>query len=175
MKKSGFTLLELLAVIVVLAVLATLGSRAIRSARIGAKKAQAMVEMKAIETAVKAYHAKYGKLPLLDADQGRDMEASEFDEAFSQDTILMLTGEDGGLNPAGIVFLEPQGASTNGVFTDPWGAQYLIYLDANYDNEVVVEHEAVTATLRRRVALLSVGLYESAGNQATNDVVTSWE
>lgn len=175
MKKAGFTLLELLAVIVVLAILATLGARSIRSARISAKKAKAMVEMKAIETAIKSYQAKYGKLPLVDADQGRDMEASEFDESFSMDTVSILTAEDVDLNPAGIVFLEPQGTSTNGAFLDPWGFQYLIFLDTDYDNEVEVGHGAVNATLRRKVALLAVGLYESAGNQATNDVVASWQ
>ena len=50
MKRNGFTLIELLVVIAILSILVTLGSKGLRSARISAKKAKAMVEMQAIET-----------------------------------------------------------------------------------------------------------------------------
>jgi prepilin-type N-terminal cleavage/methylation domain-containing protein len=173
MGKRGFTLIELVVVIAILAILATLGSKGIRSARINAKKAQAMVEMKSIETAIKAYQSKYGKLPVPDALQGQSEPQS--DAAFSMDTIAVLTAEDLSINPAEMVFLEPQGVSTNGVFLDPWGEQYLLFLDTDYNNEVQVDCEGISETVRRKVALVSVGLFLLNESTRTNDLVKSWE
>jgi prepilin-type N-terminal cleavage/methylation domain-containing protein len=168
MMKKGFTLIELLVVIVILGLLITLGSKALRAAKLSAKKAQALVEMKSIETAVNGYYAKYGKLPAASSLQGNaDVGATE-DE--SRDTILILTAEDTTLNPAEIVFLEPQGAATDGRFLDPWGMQYLIALDTDYDGEV----DLSGAPVRRKVAVVAVGLADMKGNSDTNDWVISW-
>jgi prepilin-type N-terminal cleavage/methylation domain-containing protein len=172
MKKRGFTLIELLTVIVILGILITLGAKGLRSARIGAKKAQAMVEMKSIETAIKAYVNKYGKLPVDNDMQGESDPGS--DAGFSMDTVAVLTAEDMTLNPAEMVFLEPQGTSTNGTFLDPWGEQYLIFLDTNYDGDLPVVCEGIDETIRRKVAIVSVGLY-LLGDDSTNDLVKSWQ
>ncbi|MDH3981931.1 MAG: type II secretion system GspH family protein [Kiritimatiellaceae bacterium] len=169
MKTRGFTLIELLVVIAILSILITLGSKGIRSARLSAKKAQARIEMASIETAVKAYRNKYGKLPLSPGQQGQAEPA--FDEAFSMETILALAGENIDLNPVRMVFLEPQGATvSNGAFTDPWGEQYLIGLDSDYDGEVKLEGE----TILRKVAVVSVGLYYLNRSADTNDLIKSW-
>ena len=169
MQKNGFTLIEMLVVIAILAILVTLGSKGIRSVRISAKKAQAMVEMKSIETAIKAYLNKYGKLPVADSLQGGD--DPEPDADFSRDTIAVLTAADTTLNPAEMVFLEFQGSATNGVFFDPWGEQYLIALDTDYDGEVGIYGE----TVRRKVAIVSEGLYQLKGAGSTNDLIKSWQ
>lgn len=168
MKKSGFTLLELLAVIAILAILITLGSKGLRAARISAKKAQAQIEMKSIETAIKAYKNKYGKLPVADSLQGGA--EPEFNTGFSMEIIAVLVAADPTLNPAGIVFLEPQGNETNGTFLDPWGKQYRIALDTDFDNRVVVDGKVVLRT----VALQSIGLYELGDGADTNDLINSW-
>ncbi len=108
-----------------------------------------------------------------DALQGQSEPQS--DAAFSMDTIAVLTAEDLSINPAEMVFLEPQGVSTNGVFLDPWGEQYLLFLDTDYNNEVQVDCEGISETVRRKVALVSVGLFLLNESTRTNDLVKSWE
>ena len=169
MKRYGFTLIELLVVIVILSILITLGSKGLSRARVNAKKAQAMIEMKSIGTAVGAYMNKYGKLPVSDALQGAsDLPA---DEESSKDTIKILTGLDVNENPAEMVFLDPQGNETDGTFKDPWGEQYLIVLDTDYDGEIRIENKVV----RRKVALVSRGLYLLGNSSKTNDLIVSWQ
>ncbi len=179
MKKSAFTLIEMLAVMAILAILVTLGSKGLRAARIGAKKAQAMVEMKSIETAVKAYQNKYGKLPVAGlVVQGQDdllfsVSAYEDAAADSMEIISVLTAADdmaAGDNPAKMVYLEPQSDGADGRFLDPWGSQYLIALDSDYDGTLQVIGE----TIRCKVAVASVGLYLLNGSSSTNDLVVSW-
>ncbi len=53
-------------------------------------KAQAMVEMQSIETAIKSYLNEYGKLPVEAGDQGAS--DPEADETFSRGIINILTG-----------------------------------------------------------------------------------
>ncbi|MDZ8119323.1 type II secretion system protein [Pontiella agarivorans] len=161
MKTRGFTLIELLVVMVILGLLLTLGSKGLRAARISAKKAKAHVEMKAIETGVMAYFNKYGKLPAPDSFQGLE------DYSDSAGIFRVITGKDEGLNPAKIVFLESQ-RETAGVFTDPWGAQYQVVLDTDYDG--FVEINDIRAS--RKTGAVSTGLYDVTGN--TNDLLFSW-
>ncbi|QBG48164.1 prepilin-type N-terminal cleavage/methylation domain-containing protein [Verrucomicrobia bacterium S94] len=161
MKTRGFTLIELLVVIVILGLLLTLGSKGLRAARINARKAKAHVEMKAIETGIMAYFNKYGKLPAPDSCQGLE------DYTDSATIITVITGKDEVLNPAKIVFLEPQGEPV-GVFLDPWGVPYQVVLDTDYDGTV----DIMGATAGRKTAAVSTGLYDATGN--TNDVIFSW-
>lgn len=182
MKKRGFTLIELLAVIVILGVLVTLGSRSIRSARISAKKAQAMVEIKSIETAIKAYQSRYGKLPAasllaqgsgdVEIDfnySGSDRFHAESEEIIS--TLSMADDADVQYNQAEVVFLEPGGSGADGIFKDPWGYQYRIGLDTDYDGFIAVDGEEV----RRSVAIISIGLFAQNDGSDTNDVIRSWQ
>jgi prepilin-type N-terminal cleavage/methylation domain-containing protein len=174
MKKNGFTLIELLVVIVILAILITLGSKGLRNARISAKKAQARIEMKSIETAIKAYVNKYGELP---AEHGKTVGVDLRDEPssiVSEGIISILTKADdmdAEYNPAEMVFLEPQGDGSDGRFLDPWGYQYRIALDTDYDDRVDINGEIV----RRKVALVSVGLFHLRGIGSTNDLIKSWQ
>lgn len=168
MMKRGFTLIELLVVIVIIGILIGLGSKGLRAAKINAKKAQARVEISSIETAVKAYVNKYGKLPAADSFQGSSDIADSVN--LSRDIIAILTAQSTDENPAEMVFLEPQGQAGDGVFLDPWGAQYLIALDTDYDGQVQIQNH----TLRRNVAVISSGLYHLNHASNTNDLIISW-
>lgn len=171
MRTRGFTLIELLVVIVILGILITLGSKSLRSARISAKKAQAAVEIKSIETAVLSYFSKYGRLPSSDFNNDVKM-YSDSDGNAAVISALTMAEEDDDLNPASIVFLDPQSGSNPFTYVDPWGYEYVIGLDTDYDGELL----ALDGTLlRRKVAVASVGLYEISGNSDTNDYVTSWQ
>lgn len=175
MKNNGFTLIELLVVIAILAVLMTLGSKGLRHARTSAKKAQAMVEMKSIETAVKAYLNKYGELPVAfgpDIVFDVEYDTKEFPE--SEAIISSLTMADDveeGRNSAQMVFLDAQSDGDTGSFRDPWGFQYRIALDTDCDGRIVIGGE----TVRRKVAVASIGLYHLTDSSSTNDLVKSWQ
>ncbi|WP_372795723.1 type II secretion system protein [Pontiella sp.] len=171
MKTRGFTLIELLVVMVILALLMTFGSKGLRAARINAKKAQARIEMKSIETGVMAYFSKYGKLPsaAFDADRPFDLEASDNRDVIG---VLMAQEEDEPLNPAGVVFLEEQTAGSVR-YTDPWGHDYIISLDTDYDGLLTAPDG--TTELRRKVGVVSIGLFETMNRNNTNDYIYSWQ
>lgn len=169
MKRHGFTLIELLVVIAILSILVTLGSKGLRSARLSAKKAKAMVEMQSIETAVKSYFNEYGKLPVDDGWQGQA--DPDPDAALSREVVAILAGQSESGNPTGRVFLEPQSQSeSTGQFLDPWGRQYLICLDTDYDGEIAYGSERV----QRKVGAVSIGLYELNGSSDADDLIKSW-
>ncbi len=123
-KHSAFTLIELLVVIAIIAILAGLGFAGIQGALESSKKAQARNDVHQIASAVKAYLLEYGRLP----DSGSVM--------------ATLTGD----NPKNVVFLEAKnakgappkgGLSQDGrTMYDPWGEEYVIELDEDYDNRV---------------------------------------
>jgi prepilin-type N-terminal cleavage/methylation domain-containing protein len=170
MNRRGFTLIELLVVIAILSLLITLGAKGLRSARISAKKAQALVEMKSIETAIKAYLTTYGKLPVEAGDQGAS--DPEPGEAFSLTVIDILTAVNTSDNPREIVFIEPQiasSAATGNAFLDPWGEPYLIALDTDYNGTFNYDGE----TIRRKAGVVSIGLNNLTG--ASGDILKSWE
>lgn len=181
LSKHGFTLIELLVVLAVISILMTMVPRGIRRSRENAKRAQAMTEMQSIETAVTAYFNEYGKLPVADDQQGVadpvfDLGSYGSAEAFSRGVISCLTTEDNTLNPRELQFLEPQFSSSSatnevGSFLDPWGYQYLLVLDTDYDRTISLLGD----TINKRTALVSVGFYEASGGSETNGVVFSWK
>ncbi len=175
MNKRGFTLIELLVVIVILGILITLGSKGLRAARLSAKKAQARVEASSIETAVKAYVNRYGQLPLAEFNEdltfalSDDSKSDSVSEALIS-TLTLAAGAEDELNAARVVFLEPQLGGEDGTFRDPWGYQYRVALDTDYDGQLLIEGE----TIRRKVAVASIGLYVENGGSDTNDLVATW-
>jgi prepilin-type N-terminal cleavage/methylation domain-containing protein len=175
MKKRGFTLIEILAVMAIIALLITLGSKGIRAARLTAKKSRAMVEIKAIETAIKAYNTKYGKLPVLMAadDQVFSVVDATEEHAESEAIISILTmadDVDSEMNRAEVVFLDPQADGSTGAFRDPWGFQYRIAVDNNYDGVITIDGETVLG----KTAIASIGLYVLNEQSNTNDLIRSW-
>jgi prepilin-type N-terminal cleavage/methylation domain-containing protein len=121
-RPAAFTLIELLVVIAIIAILAGLGFAAMRGALESGKKAQARNDVNQIASAVKAYQLEYGRLPE------------------KENVVAAITGD----NSKGVVFLEAKAAKDNkgGIdagktrFFDPWGGEYEISLDDDYDNRV---------------------------------------
>lgn len=164
---AAFTLVELLTVIAIIAILMGLLFPAISSAKESARKAQAKNDVMGIVTAVKQYNTEYGKYPVVaDATASpSDKEAavgSSLDGGISNNALFNTLraipegiNRDHKYNPRRVPFFEGKAASNpaqpragfvergsndvKGAFYDPWGMQYNVVLDSNYDNQVVVE------------------------------------
>jgi prepilin-type N-terminal cleavage/methylation domain-containing protein len=174
-ENSAFTLIELLIVIAIIGILMSLLFPAVNSAIDAAKKAQAKNDVAQIATAVVAYETEYGKLP----------DTNEFPKIVTGDWLKALGGSNVGtppLNPRQIVFLELAGAkrgksgtNSSGTFVDPWGGNYMIWFDGNYDNDVKGGTNSVS--IRKKVAVWNDPSTQSNSTSAQKPrrYVTSWE
>jgi prepilin-type N-terminal cleavage/methylation domain-containing protein len=137
LKRSAFTLIELLVVIAIIAILAGLAFPAVQGALGGSRKAQARNDVQQIASAVRAFELEYGRQPSTE---------TTTDTWLNDNSALMkvLLGEDAELNPRKKRFLEPKLVngtkgginSSTKVFYDPWGKQYGIKLNTDYDNNI---------------------------------------
>lgn len=128
--KKGFTLIELLVVMAIIAILAAilvpLAPRLIGTA----KRNKAKGEVNSIVMAVKAYQNDYARMP----------------GSGSTDTIKILIAEDNTQNPRKTVYLETEKADPTGRFLDPWGNQYNIELDDDYNGKVTYNGSTYTTS-----------------------------
>src|ERR1700720_2308478 len=146
---KAFTLIELLVVITIIAILLGLLFPAFRGVQDQAKKTQAKNDLTQIVTAVNAYYSEYGKYPLSTSSD------TTFGPGGSPTTNETLFNELRGisattLNPRQIVFISPLDvkdannpwsgigtrAGTVGQYFDPWGRNYVIRIDGDYDNQI---------------------------------------
>ena len=160
-RRRGFTLIELLVVIGIIAVLASMLLPAVMRAIGQAEKTQAKTEVKALETAIKAFFGDYNRFPGAVSNG-------------TGSTTATLTGSLRGLstystdNPRGVVYLDVSEKSigtnatdyagstgTVDVLYDPWGRPYQIAVDYQFNNTVA---SADGETLQgRNVAVWSWG------------------
>ncbi len=170
----AFTLIELLVVISILAILMTLLFPAVSGAMENAKKTQAKNAATQIATAIVAYNTEYGTYP--GATTGSDV--TDANEQTLWDTLMPPTGTPPADNPRGITFLELPTAKSgknglvNGKYMDPWGQEYKIAIDGNYDNAVA----GPNGDVRKTVIVWSTGTPKN-GSPNTEDkkFVKSWE
>lgn len=169
-KCAAFTLIELLVVIAIIAILAGILIPTIGNAIKKAEEATARVGAKSIVTAIQQYNSAYGKLPLSrsgDHNQGD----RTYDEKRSMAIIEILIAENDELNPKKQVFLETDDGRTDGTMLDPWGQQYRIKMDNNYDNKVQYNNSPGNEFTTIAVAV-SRGI---DGEWDTNDDIASHE
>jgi type IV pilus assembly protein PilA len=161
--EGGFTLIELLIVITIIAILAGFLFPVFTGAQRQAKKVQAKNDMMQLVTAVTGYYTDYGKYPLADIKQGCDTLLGDrngnYDNAFVVNVLRSIADSDwnasNALNSRQVVYLQGTEAkdSTNpksgfatqaatssngspikkGAFVDPWGNEYMLFIDGDYD------------------------------------------
>ena len=121
--------------------------------------------MQSIVIAIKSYESTYGVLPFsIATEKTVPMDASEYDTMMD-----VLTNIDGNNNSRGIRFLDvPEGYTANG-YVDPWNNDYNIFLDTNYDGQIVAG-SPISETLYGTVFIYSDGTGDSAA-----DYVYSWK
>ncbi len=164
--RLAFTLIELLVVITIIAILMGLLFPAINIVKEQARKAEAKSAVAQVAAAVKQYYTEYGKYPPVvdttganppDIIVGDKTKAAADDDNAELFNVLRSknTGKNANnaLNPRRIVFFEGRsagdssapksgfldatgGTGIQGAFYDPWGKQYTIVMDANY-NDVI--------------------------------------
>ena len=91
-------------------------------------------EVKSLAIAVKAYFNEYARLPVASSEQ--DVADRLYQGAQSEFVMQVLAGQNGDLNPKRTDFFSLPEAGTAGQIQDPWGAQYLLMMDNDYDGAV---------------------------------------
>ena len=208
--ECAFTLIELLVVIAIIAILIGLLFPAFSAVQNQAKKTQAKNDLTQIVTAVNAFYTDYGRYPLTAATTADYYTYGPGgDQATNQDLFRELRGCTGNtgscpaaatVNTRQIVFMSPPdvknsasprsgigiAAANKGQYFDPWGTNYVVRIDADYNNQVANPYTADTGagagTLNQGVIAWSAGSdgkspgYNSGTTTfSASDDVISWQ
>jgi Tfp pilus assembly protein PilE len=219
LRNSALTLPELLTIIAVILILLGLFFPCIHCAGKQAAKVRAKSDLMATVAAVKQYYAEYGEYPSAGQAPNMDITfgnaASGAASPVSNEALYNILRNYPGMkrptpdgNSKQIVFIEGKnaigtpanpkggfatsstgGTGAPGAFYDPWGNQYAITIDGNYDSHVSVPYwdvmKASANGLNSGCAAWSVGKDGKLGNKgdklfknargSTSDDVVSWE
>ena len=150
-RRRNFTLVELLVVIGIIAILAGMLMAGIMYAPAKAQKAKAQAEVTTLLNAIKQYESTYGVLPIpkdacLKSDGKTPKDDLLTDAQFDKMIAILqadtdstawsgLDDKDKGKNKRRTRFLDVQG-NESGSFTDPWGNNYYVAFDADYDGKI---------------------------------------
>ena len=147
MKKSHFTLVELLVVIGIIAVLAGILLPAVNGSLQKADQTKAKAQITNLVNAIKQFEATYGYLPTNYYDSSNAKKTlfdsstpDKINPALYRELILILQNEEDEsktkfINVKKIKFLDIQG-NEPGVYQDPWDQDFVVYMDSNSDGEL---------------------------------------
>src|SRR5207244_1776776 len=206
----AFTLIELLVVIAIIAILIGLLFPAFQAVQNQAKRTQAKNDLTQIVNAVNAFYTEYGKYPIsttIDTTFGPGGSPATNETLFTE--LRGCTAATGScpaaavLNTREIVFISPpdvkdpahprsgiatQTVTVNGVsipkgsYVDPWGTNYVIRIDGDYNNQVANPYSsnAGSTTLQIGVIAWSRGKDQAGGSgdkksATSDDDVISWQ
>ena len=201
---NAFTLIKLLVVIAIIAILIGLLFPAFKAVQNQARSTQAKNDLTQIVNAVNAFYTDYGKYPIsgtIDVTFGPGGNPTNNETllrelrgctALMADCVAAAT-----LNTRQIVFISPPdvknsanprsgigitaGAGGNiGQYFDPWGRNYVIRIDGDYNTQLTNAYTADTGagagTLRQGVIAWSLGADQTQGtNFSASDDVISWQ
>jgi prepilin-type N-terminal cleavage/methylation domain-containing protein len=190
----AFTLIELLVVIAIIAILVGLLFPAFKAVQNQARQTQAKNDLTQIVNAVNAFYTDYGKYPLVTADVTYGSTTIPNNDLFYTLRGVALGANAGDVaNPRKIVFINPpnvkndtagnrrSGVSpTDGNYYGPWGSQYQVRIDGDYNNQIANPYTANTgagpATLNIGVIAWSLGSDGAQGTDfSASDDVISWQ
>ena len=203
----AFTLIELLVVMAIIAILIGLLFPAFRAVQDQAKRTQAKNDLTQIVNAVNAFYTDYGKYPLgagitTDTTFGPGGVPATNETLFTElrgcAAVAGSCPAIASINTRQIVFISPPdvkdgasprsgigtAAATKGQYFDPWGTNYVIRIDADYNNQVANPYgaNAGATPLALGVIALSLGKDQLGGvlsadkNAGTaSDDVISWQ
>ncbi len=173
----AFTLIELLVVIAIIAILVGLLFPAFKAVQNQARQTQAKNDLTQIVNAVNAFYTDYGQYPLATADTS---------DAKNPRKIAFISPPDV-KNPASPRSGIGTAAANIGQYFDPWGTQYKVRIDGDYNNQLANPYSlnAGAVTLQIGVIAWSFGTDGLSGsipgpasdkNTGTNsDDVISWQ
>lgn len=128
----------------------------------------ARVDLRVLVEAVERYHREYGVWPAVLQTRSADLRFGR--DASNAQVLNVLRAQDGAGNPQHrgneqqLVFLEVEpagpgmsGLDDGGAFLDPWGTEYQLVLDANYDNVCEVEKSVYGRLIGQGHAIWSCG------------------
>jgi len=204
----AFTLIELLVVIAIIAILIGLLFPAFNAVQNQARQTQAKNDLTQIVNAVNAFYTDYGKYPLPSGITTNYTYGPGGNVTNNQTLLTELRGCSAvagscpgaaTINTRQIVFISPpdvknsatprSGIGTTaggniGQYFDPWGTNYVIRIDGDYNNQLPNPYTADTGagpgTLTQGVIAWSLGKDGAGGSGAKNsgtsdDDVISWQ
>lgn len=133
-----FTLIELLVVIAIIAILAGLLLPALIGVQKQARVTEARAQCNAIVTACKAYETEYGVLPWGGTSDVALEGGDNYKKLIELLTCVDGPGSYGYTNKRKMKFLDVDSDYATNGFVDPWGNEFYVYLDTDYDGDVNV-------------------------------------
>ena len=200
----AFTLIELLVVMAIIAILIGLLFPAFRAVQDQAKRTQAKNDLTQIVNAINAFYTDYGKYPIgAPCTPGTDVTFGPGGSPTNNEILFAElracpnppTGSclsAATLNTRQIVFISPPdvkdsanprsgigtSAANRGQYFDPWGNNYVIRIDCDYNNQVANPYTSNAGASPLSIGVIAWSLGKN-GTQGTDfsasDDVISWQ
>lgn len=191
-EKQAFTLIELMVVIGIIVILLSLAFPVFQGVLERAKKVQAKNDLTQIVTAVNAFYTEYGRYPTTASTDGTGTYGPGGSTTENGALLSELRATTSALNTRQIAFISlpdskdqtnPRSGlkSSTGGFYDPWGTEYAVAMDADYDNQITPNpygnnNGAGASPLRQGVIAWSLGKDKTQQTTFINsDDVISWQ